>query len=200
MLFNTAFTEGALANFLDRVTEIEESSETEIAILINSPGGSIAVLQTMVDWIQHTELHVTTIASGLAASCGTMLLMAGDYRMAFPSAAIMSHMYSSGARGKHSDLVASRVMQDQTHKFMMDFYKLHTGLPEAVITKELLPAEDVWLTAAQAVYFNIIDSIVDPLGKPIGFKSRKRATMEYRKNELHNAQQIIQRHETQKGN
>lgn len=174
ILFNKAFSDDALIGFCESMKELEEKEETEVAILINSPGGAIDVLKTMLDYIYHTEMHVTTVVSGIAASCGCLLAMAGDHRVAFPGALYMSHMYSAGARGKHNDLKASRVMQDQTYQFMIDHYKLHTGLSEAVITKELLPAEDVWLTAEKAVKFNLVDSLIDPLGKPIGFKAKRK--------------------------
>lgn len=191
ILVDGIFNDSMSSKFMENIMALEEADEESVAVFINSPGGSIDSLKMMVDIIQSTEVHVTTIATGLVASCGTLLLMAGDYRLSFPSASIMSHQYSWASRGKHHELIASRSAQDQTQKFMLEHYKVHTGLPEAKILKELLPAEDVWLTAEEALGFRLIDEICAPYHKPVGFKEKVKYRAEHDKKRVAEAYQVL---------
>lgn len=175
ILFNKKFDDESLALFLSAFYELEEAGEDKINILINSPGGSVDALKTMIDVIYNTEMHVTTIATGQAASCGFLLLLVGDHRMAFDGTMLMSHQYSWGSRGKHHELAASRKAQDMTHRFMLDIYKRHTGLSENKITQELLPAEDIWISAEEALALRVIDEVIYPTtSKPLGYAAKQK--------------------------
>lgn len=189
IFFNGIFNDESLEKFYKSFTEIEQKGATEVTILINSPGGSVDSLKTMLDMIYNTPMFVTTVVSGTACSCGIALLMAGDYRVAFEGSLLMSHQYSWGASGKHHELHASRKAQDLTYKFMLDHYKLHTGLDEATIKQDLLPAEDVWLDPEEALKYNIIDEIVKP-AKEIGSvarNERKKQAKEVKVSEIVNS-------------
>lgn len=191
ILFNKKFDEESLGGFMQRFSELERDEEEKVTILINSPGGSLDVLKTMLDVIYNTDMFVITAASGLAASCGFALLMAGDHRMAFSGTMLMSHQYSWGSRGKHHELEAVRKAQDMTHTFMMDHYRLHTGLPEARIRKELLPAEDTWLSAQEALDLSVIDTVIFPTGKPIGKVAKDKAGDRGKKVELEGIRGVV---------
>ncbi len=184
ILFNRKFDDEALTNFVTRFGEIEAEGHEKVTILINSPGGSLDVLKTMLDVIYNTEMAVITAASGLAASCGFALLMAGDHRVAFDGTMLMSHQYSWGSRGKHHELTAARKGQDMTHEFMLGHYKLHTGLSEGRILKELLPAEDTWMSAQEALAFGVIDEIITPQIKPIGRLAKNKIMDKIRKQDI----------------
>ena len=140
--------------------------ETELAperltLMINSPGGRIDACLTLIDAMNTSEIPVDTMASGLAASCGILTLMAGDIRYASKSAQIMSHQYAAGSSGKEHELYGRVKSFEQTSEWMVDHYKECTGLSEKKIRKELLGPTDVWLSPQEALSFNIIDQVVD---------------------------------------
>ena len=191
ILVDGIFGDSMASKFMDNIISLEEEEIEAVVVLINSPGGSVDALKAMVDVMQSTEIHITTIATGLAASCGLLLLMAGDHRMAYRTASLMSHQYSSGSRGKHHELQASVTMQKQMHAFMLEHYMTHTGLPSARILKELLSPTDVWLTAFEAQKYNLIDDICAPYAKPIGFKEKTRYKAEYDKKNVAAAYQVL---------
>jgi len=194
------FNRHMLENFLIFVQEVDRAEENEITLLINSPGGSLSVLKTMLDVMYSSQVEFTTVASGLAASCGLLLLMAGDKRLAFPEADIMSHPFSSGSKGTYWDLVADRDMLDRTHKFMLHHYMLHTGLAKEDVENYLLQPTDVWLTAKQAMELNIVDGVVSKHAKPIGSVAKQKNLIARKKNILKEAEKLMKQFESKEDN
>lgn len=191
ILFNRKFDDDSLVAFMEKFYEIEASDAEKVVLIINSPGGSLDTLKTMLDVIYNTEMGVITVASGLAASCGFALLMAGDHRMAFDGTMLMSHQYSWGSKGKHHELTAARKAQDMTHKFMLDHYKLHTGLPEKQILTELLPAEDRWMSPQEAKDLGVIDEVIYPISKPIGIVAKQKIKDNMRKEDIKDVKGLL---------
>jgi ATP-dependent Clp protease protease subunit len=138
-----------------------ELAPERITLMINSPGGRIDSCLTLIDAMNTSEIPVDTMASGLAASCGILTLMAGDNRFASKTAQIMSHQYAAGSSGKEHELYGRIKSWEHTSEWMVDHYKHCTGLSEKVIRKDLLGPTDVWMTAQEAKGFNLIDQVVD---------------------------------------
>jgi len=138
-----------------------ELAPERITLMINSPGGRIDSCLTHIAAMNTSEIPVDTMASGLAASCGVLTLMAGDNRFASKTAQIMSHQYAAGSSGKEHELYGRIKSWEHTSEWMVDHYKECTGLSEKVIRKDLLGPTDVWMTAQEAKGFNIIDQVVD---------------------------------------
>ena len=77
-----------------------------------------------------------------------------------PNTSILSHQYSWGSVGKEHELFARVKEFELSTARMMEHYKKCTGLSEKKIREILLPAEDVWLSAKEAVKYGIADKIV----------------------------------------
>ena len=138
-----------------------ELAPERLTLMINSPGGRIDSCLTLIDAMNTSDIPVDTMASGLAASCGILTLMAGDNRFASKTAQIMSHQYAAGSSGKEHELYGRIKSWEHTSEWMVDHYKHCTGLSEKKIRKDLLGPTDVWMTAQEAKGFNIIDQVVD---------------------------------------
>ncbi len=80
--------------------------------------------------------------------------------MLTPNTSILSHQYSWGSGGKSHELLARVKEFELTNQRMLKLYKSCTGLTEAVIKEVLLPAQDVWLSAQEAVDYGVADRIV----------------------------------------
>ena len=83
-----------------------EDPEKDIAIYINSPGGSVTAGMAIYDTMQYIKPDVSTMCVGLAASMGAFLLSSGakGKRFALPNAEIMIHQPLGGAKGQASDI------------------------------------------------------------------------------------------------
>ena len=131
-----------------------------ITIDINSPGGNVWNLTHLLDTMKESKIPVDTTTSGLAASCGCLLLMAGKKRYASKYADIMSHQYAWKAEGKEHELYGRIKAFKSGSKRMIQMYKTYTGKSETYIRKHLLGATDNWLTPAEAKRHGIIDKII----------------------------------------
>ena len=101
--------------------------------------------------------------SGEIASCGLLTFIAGEKGKRFitRNTAILSHQFSWGSWGKEHELMARVKEFTNTQDRILEHYKRCTGLSEKQIKTYLLPPEDVWLTAKEAVKYGIADEIVD---------------------------------------
>ncbi len=133
-----------------------------IHLYINSPGGMVASAWHLIDTIKQSRIPVYTYAMGMAASCGCLLLMAGEkgHRYVTQNTSVMSHVYSAGSGGKEFDLYARMKSFEQTSHNMVEHYKKCTGKNEKYIRQHLLPAEDVWLTPEEVLKHGVADKII----------------------------------------
>jgi ATP-dependent Clp protease protease subunit len=134
-----------------------------IKMIINSPGGEIPAAFSIIDTMKGSKIPIYTYGLGEIASCGLMTFIAGEKgkRYITRNTAILSHQYSWGSFGKDHELMARVKEFNNTQIRILEHYKRCTGMDEKDIKKYLLPPEDVWLTAKEAVKYGIADEIVD---------------------------------------
>ena len=138
-----------------------EDPDKDIALYINSPGGSITSLFAISDTMHYIKPDVTTICMGQAASAAAVLLAAGTKgkRFALPHARVLLHQPSGGAQGQASDIevVAKEIlrMRDLLNKLLAET----TGQTEQKISDDT--DRDFILTAQEAKEYGIVDEIIE---------------------------------------
>jgi ATP-dependent Clp protease protease subunit len=140
-----------------------EDSEREISLYINTPGGEIAAGLAIYDTMQLIQAPVSTIAVGMTASFGTILLTAGTKgrRYALPHATIHMHQPLGGVQGQASDIeIAAREIL-RKRDLLNEILRSHTGMDQAQI--DTITDRDYYMTAEQAIGFGIIDKILEPV-------------------------------------
>jgi ATP-dependent Clp protease, protease subunit len=151
--------------FLDR-----EDPERRIQMYINSPGGVIYAGMAIYDTMQAIHPPVSTTAVGWTASFGTVLLTAGTkgMRMALPNATIHMHQPLGGAQGQASDIViqANEVMRLKDR--LLEILMKHTGKNRETIERDT--DRDMYFSAAQAVEYGLIDTVLDSPSSDNGAK------------------------------
>jgi len=102
------FDEESAQKFSDSIAQAHNTGQKVIPVVIDSYGGQVYSLMSMISAIKHAELPIATIVEGKAMSCGAVLLTFGDEGMRFADsdATIMIHDVSSGAHGKIEELKA----------------------------------------------------------------------------------------------
>ena len=102
------FDEKSANEFAHKVALAHSTGQKVIPIIIDSYGGQVYSLMSMVAAIESAELPVATIVEGKAMSCGAVLLSFGEQGMRFadPNATVMIHDVSSGGHGKIEELKA----------------------------------------------------------------------------------------------
>ena len=138
-----------------------EDPGKDIQLYINSPGGSVTAGMAIYDTMQYVKCDVSTICIGMAASMGAFLLAGGTKgkRMALPNAEIMIHQPLGGAQGQATDIkiAADHIIKTRTklNQILAD----NTGKPLDIIAVDT--ERDNWMSAAQAVEYGLIDSVVE---------------------------------------
>jgi ATP-dependent Clp protease, protease subunit len=140
-----------------------EDPEREIQMYINSPGGMIYAGLAIYDTIRQIPAPVMTVAVGLTASFGTVLLTAGEKgrRFALPNATIHMHQpWQSGGGGQATDIdIQAREILRQ-RDLLNGILSERTGQPIERIEEDT--DRDRYMTAQAAVDYGLIDSVLDP--------------------------------------
>ena len=132
---------------------------------INSPGGSIYAGLAILDTMQMIRNPISTVAVGVTASFGTVLLAGGTkgQRYALPHATIHLHQPLGGAEGQASDI---EIMAREVLRLKSDlnqFFANVTGQPLEVIQRDT--DRDFYMTADQALSYGLIDKVLQPPAK-----------------------------------
>jgi len=140
---------------------IQDKPLKKLQLMINSPGGSLHACFALIDVMKGSRIPIHTIGLGMIASCGILTFMSGakGHRYLTPNTSILSHQYSWGSKGKEHELFAVVREFELSTERMIKHYKKCTGMSEKKIREVLLPAEDVWLDAKEAIKYGIADKI-----------------------------------------
>ncbi len=137
-----------------------EDPSKDITMYINSPGGSVTSMWSIIDTMNLIKPDVSTVCIGLAASAASLTLANGakGKRFILPHAEVMIHQPSGGAQGQASDIeiTARQILKtkDMLHKFMAD----KTGQPIKKLEKDM--DRDTFLDAKEAVEYGIVDKVL----------------------------------------
>ena len=137
-----------------------EDDRRDIAMYINSPGGSVYAGMAIYDIMQYVPNDVATYAMGMAASMGQFLLTAGarGKRYALPHATILMHQPSGGIGGTASDIRIQAEQMLYIKRTLFERTAFHTGQPIEQI--ELDADRDRWYTADEAKEYGFVDHVV----------------------------------------
>jgi ATP-dependent Clp protease protease subunit len=117
----------------------------------------------LIDVMRSSKIPIKTVGLGTIASCGLLIFLSGSpgRRVLTPNTSIMSHQFSWGTEGKVHELFATVKEFELTQQRMVNLYKNCTGLDEETIKRVLLPPQDVYLSAQDALQYHICDHVAE---------------------------------------
>ena len=151
-----------------------EGPDQEIQMFINSPGGVIYSGMAIYDTMKMISAPVSTVAVGMTASFGTVLLTAGTRgrRFALPNATIHMHQPIGGGQGQASDIVIQANEIVRLRDMINNIFIESTGQTKEAIERDT--DRDFYLSAQKAVEYGIIDAVLQPgAGRVDGAGARK---------------------------
>jgi len=112
------FTEDAAKEFSELMRKAHNTGQPVIPIIIDSYGGQVYSLMSMISDIKHSRVPIATIVQGKAMSCGAILFSFGADGMRYmdPDATVMIHDVSSMERGKVEEVKASAEETERLNK------------------------------------------------------------------------------------
>ncbi|HZQ26911.1 MAG TPA: ATP-dependent Clp protease proteolytic subunit [Acidimicrobiales bacterium] len=153
-----------IANLL--VAEIlyleSQDPDRDIFLYINSPGGLAYGGMAIYDVMQHVRPEVSTICVGMGMSAAAMILCGGapGKRLALPSAKIMIHQGSAGAKGAPRDMEIHLREVLATTRRMVEIIAHHSGRTIEQVERDI--DRDYYMTAGEAKEYGLIDEILLP--------------------------------------
>jgi ATP-dependent Clp protease, protease subunit len=138
-----------------------EDPDKDIALYINSPGGSVYHGLAIYDTMQFIKPDVQTICVGTAMSMGALLLAGGAQgkRMALPNAKILIHQVWGGFQGQATDIEIHARETIALKRKLEEIMGGHTGQDLEKVSKDM--ERDFFMTAAEAKDYGIIDTVIE---------------------------------------
>ena len=145
-------------NMINKACSLQTTALGDIYLHINSYGGSVFAGFSAVDYIRTSQVPVTTIIDGCAASAATMMSVVGEHRMMNEHAFMLIHQLSAGSWGKYEELKDDMANNDLLMKTIKDIYINHTKIPQKELAKML--KHDLWWNAKTCLKYGLVDEIV----------------------------------------
>ena len=138
-----------------------ENPEKDIALYINSPGGSVSAGLAIYDTMQFIKPDVSTICIGMAASMGAVLLAGGakGKRFMLPNSRAMIHQPSGGYQGQASDIHIQAQEILKIRERLNEILARHTG--QTVEKIKLDSERDNFMSPTEAVAYGLVDKLLD---------------------------------------
>jgi ATP-dependent Clp protease protease subunit len=138
-----------------------ENPEKDVALYINSPGGSVSAGLAIYDTMQFIKPDISTICVGQAASMGAVLLAGGEKgkRYALPHSRIMIHQPSAGFQGQASDIDIHAREVLETKERINHILSKHTGQSVERIKQD--SDRDNFMGGEIAVKYGLIDQVLE---------------------------------------
>lgn len=138
-----------------------EDPESGIQMYINSPGGQVYAGMAIFDTMRMIPNKISTVAVGVAASFGTVLLAAGEkgQRYALPHATIHMHQPLGGAQGQASDIEIQAKEILRIKERLNEILASATGQDIETIIRDT--ERDFYMSAEQAVEYGLVDKVLE---------------------------------------
>ena len=159
-------TDESCNDLIKKLLYLESVDNTRpITVFLNSPGGSVWDGLSVYDTIRLMKSPVTAVVTGIAASMGSILLLAceKENRLMLPSSRIMIHDCSWGKRDfggvKPGAIQEELDMLKKTNERLLSIIAERTGHKVDEISE--ITKEDAWFDAGEAIEFGLASAVID---------------------------------------
>lgn len=154
IFFNDSVNSETCAALLKQLMFLEEDDNTsEVTIYINSPGGAVNSGLAVYDYIRLMKSPVKTVCTGICASMGSILFLAGDKREMLPHTELMMHDPS------YSNSSLDGVKPNQIAELLESILKTRDTIVEIISERTGLSREEVLKITARDSYFKAEEAL-----------------------------------------
>ena len=175
LFFNEQVDQFTIGNLIEQIININENDEyliklykinnivyepQPIKIYIDSYGGNVYQILGLISVIRNSKTLIHTICTGVAMSCGFMLLISGHIRSCYKLSTPMYHQVSSGADGEikylEDDLKESKRLQKIFEGIVLSYTKITDKQLKNIYSKK----KDWYMSAEEAKELRVVDNII----------------------------------------
>jgi ATP-dependent Clp protease, protease subunit len=161
IMLSEDFNDGMASIIVSQLLYLDSQDNTKpITMYINSPGGVITSMWSIIDTMNLIKADVHTVCVGIAASAASLTLAAGTkgHRYILPHAKVMIHQPSGGAQGQATDMELAVTEIRKTKHLLNEFLAEKTGQPLEKIQKDM--ERDYYMSATESLEYGIVDKIL----------------------------------------
>ena len=163
IMLNRDVSSDTVNGIIQRILILAHKSDAPIVLVISSPGGEIQAGLALIDVMNAVSCPVYTVALGMAASMGAILLAAGTpgYRVISPHSRVMIHepLLSNGVSGSCSTIMATAQAIMERKKLIDGLLVKYTG--RSIEEIETATSFDHYMSAEKAAVFGIVDRVCE---------------------------------------
>jgi len=160
------FDEKSAKDFAEKIASAHNTGQSVIPVIIDSYGGQVYSLMSMIASIKNSELPVATIVEGKAMSCGVILFSCGTegYRYITEDATLMIHDVSSASWGKNSEIQASAEEVKRLNEKIYKILSANSNKSEKWFNKQLNEKgrADWFIESKEAIDLGLADKVGMP--------------------------------------
>lgn len=157
------FDEESAKEFTDLISQAQNTGQSVIPIVIDSYGGQVYSLMSMISAIRSSRVPVATIIEGKAMSCGAILFSFGAEGMRYmdPDSTLMIHDVSTGAFGKIEEVKSDSREAERLNKKVYEMMARNCGKPNDYFLKLVHEKghADWYLDAQEAKNHNLANEL-----------------------------------------
>lgn len=146
-------------NHYDEKLNIPKEERVPIKLFIDTNGGDVQVMWTLINAIGISKTPVYTIVYCLALSAGAHILAAGHKKFAFPGSTILVHSGSVGYQGIVEQVESAKKYYDSVSKQINDKLLTDTLISQKELKRK--GAVDWYMSAEDALKYKLIDRIIE---------------------------------------
>jgi ATP-dependent Clp protease protease subunit len=137
-----------------------DDPDKDIAVYVNSPGGSLHAGLAIYDAMQYVRPDVSTLCYGMAMSAASLILTGGTKgkRFSLPNSRILIHQPLGGFQGQSTDIAIHAKEMLELRRLLDEIYARHTGQSREQVHDDM--ERDRFFGAQQAVEYGLIDKII----------------------------------------
>lgn len=138
-----------------------EDPDKDIALYINSPGGSVYAGLAIYDTMQFVKPDISTICIGVAMSMGALLLAGGakGKRYVLPNSKVLIHQVSGGFQGPATDIEIHAREALALRRRLDEILAKHSGQDLEKVEKDT--ERDYFMNSEDALAYGIVDKIIE---------------------------------------
>ncbi|RII15322.1 ATP-dependent Clp protease proteolytic subunit 2 [Streptomyces sp. YIM 130001] len=166
IFLGTEIDDGVANVVIAQLLHLESASpDTEIAIYLNSPGGSVTSLMAIYDTMTFVRAPISTFCVGQAASTAAVLLAGGDPGRRYildHARVLLGQPASNGQQGTVSDLTVQAKEMGRIRSQIEEVLSHHTGHDVTSLRTDM--DRDKIFTAHEAVAYGLADEVLTRRG------------------------------------
>jgi len=145
---------------VSQLLALASTSDDDITMYINSPGGHVESGDSIFDLIQFIKPKVTVVGTGYVASIATHIYLAAELenRYCLPNTRFLIHQPMGGSRGQATDIEIQARQILETKKRINGIISERTGQPLARVEQDT--ERDYWLTPEEAIKYGIVSKVI----------------------------------------